>query len=58
MVIGLPPHENATRRAGPPEIDDLQALGVRTRVNGETVQNGTTAEMIFGRRGDQPAPRS
>jgi 2-keto-4-pentenoate hydratase/2-oxohepta-3-ene-1,7-dioic acid hydratase in catechol pathway len=30
------------------EIDDLQALGVRTRVNGEVVQDGTTAEMIFG----------
>jgi acylpyruvate hydrolase len=30
------------------EIDDLQDLGVRTRVNGETVQDGTTASMIFG----------
>jgi 2-keto-4-pentenoate hydratase/2-oxohepta-3-ene-1,7-dioic acid hydratase in catechol pathway len=30
------------------EIDDLQALGLRTRVNGETVQDGTTADMIFG----------
>lgn len=29
------------------EIDDLQALGVRTRVNGQTVQDGTTAAMIF-----------
>ena len=30
------------------EIDDLQALGLRTRVNGRVVQQGTTAEMIFG----------
>jgi acylpyruvate hydrolase len=30
------------------EIDDLQALGLRTRVNGETVQDGTTGDMIFG----------
>jgi acylpyruvate hydrolase len=30
------------------EIDDLQALSVRTRVNGETVQDGNTASMIFG----------
>jgi len=30
------------------DIDDLQALGVRTRVNGETVQDGNTASMIFG----------
>ena len=30
------------------EIADLQALPVRTRVNGETVQDGSTAEMIFG----------
>jgi 2-keto-4-pentenoate hydratase/2-oxohepta-3-ene-1,7-dioic acid hydratase in catechol pathway len=29
------------------EIDDLQALHVETRVNGETVQSGTTASMIF-----------
>jgi 2-keto-4-pentenoate hydratase/2-oxohepta-3-ene-1,7-dioic acid hydratase in catechol pathway len=29
------------------EIDDLQALRVQTRVNGETVQSGTTASMIF-----------
>ena len=29
------------------EIDDLQALEVETRVNGETVQSGTTASMIF-----------
>jgi 2-keto-4-pentenoate hydratase/2-oxohepta-3-ene-1,7-dioic acid hydratase in catechol pathway len=30
------------------EIADLQALGLRTRVNGELVQVGTTAEQIFG----------
>ena len=30
------------------DIDDLQALAVRTRVNGETVQDGNTASMIFG----------
>ena len=30
------------------EIDDLQELALRTRVNGEVVQEGTTAEMIFG----------
>ena len=30
------------------EIDDLQALTLRTRVNGDVVQEGTTAEMIFG----------
>jgi acylpyruvate hydrolase len=30
------------------EIDDLQALGLRTRVNGEQVQVGTTANLIFG----------
>ncbi len=29
------------------EIADLQALPVRARVNGETVQDGNTAEMIF-----------
>jgi 2-keto-4-pentenoate hydratase/2-oxohepta-3-ene-1,7-dioic acid hydratase in catechol pathway len=29
------------------EIDDLQALRVEARVNGETVQSGTTASMIF-----------
>jgi 2-keto-4-pentenoate hydratase/2-oxohepta-3-ene-1,7-dioic acid hydratase in catechol pathway len=29
------------------EIDDLQALRVQARVNGETVQDGTTASMIF-----------
>jgi acylpyruvate hydrolase len=30
------------------ELGDLQSLGLRTRVNGETVQDGTTASMIFG----------
>lgn len=30
------------------ELGDLQDLPVRTRVNGATVQDGTTAEMIFG----------
>jgi acylpyruvate hydrolase len=30
------------------EIGDVQTLAVRTRVNGETVQDGTTADMIFG----------
>ena len=29
-------------------VGDLQDLGVRTRVNGETVQDGNTASMIFG----------
>jgi acylpyruvate hydrolase len=29
------------------EIEDLGALGLRTRVNGETVQEGTTANLIF-----------
>jgi acylpyruvate hydrolase len=29
------------------EIDDVQALGVRARVNGATVQDGTTKDMIF-----------
>jgi 2-keto-4-pentenoate hydratase/2-oxohepta-3-ene-1,7-dioic acid hydratase in catechol pathway len=29
------------------EISDLQALSVRTRVNGEMVQDGNTASMIF-----------
>jgi acylpyruvate hydrolase len=29
------------------EIADIQALPVRARVNGETVQDGNTAEMIF-----------
>jgi acylpyruvate hydrolase len=30
------------------EIDNLQALGLRTRVNGDLVQEGTTANLIFG----------
>jgi acylpyruvate hydrolase len=30
------------------EIDDLQALGLRTKVNGELLQQGTTANLIFG----------
>ena len=29
------------------EMGDLQALSVRCRVNGETLQDGTTADMIF-----------
>ncbi|MFI7538471.1 fumarylacetoacetate hydrolase family protein [Streptosporangium sp. NPDC049376] len=32
----------------PDEIDDPQALALRTVVNGETVQDSTTAEMLFG----------
>ncbi|HMD56183.1 MAG TPA: fumarylacetoacetate hydrolase family protein [Solirubrobacteraceae bacterium] len=30
------------------EIEDLQALELRTRINGEVVQEGTTANMVFG----------
>jgi acylpyruvate hydrolase len=30
------------------EVGDLQALGLRTRINGEVVQEGNTSEMIFG----------
>ena len=30
------------------EIEDLQNLAVRTFVNGDTVQDGNTADMIFG----------
>jgi len=30
------------------EIDNLGALGLRTRVNGEVLQEGTTANLIFG----------
>jgi acylpyruvate hydrolase len=30
------------------EIDDVQNLGLRTRINGELLQEGTTAEQIFG----------
>ncbi|HEX7610452.1 MAG TPA: fumarylacetoacetate hydrolase family protein [Solirubrobacteraceae bacterium] len=29
------------------EIDDLHALGLRTRINGELVQEGNTSELIF-----------
>jgi 2-keto-4-pentenoate hydratase/2-oxohepta-3-ene-1,7-dioic acid hydratase in catechol pathway len=29
------------------EVDDVQQLGVRARVNGVTVQDGTTADMVF-----------
>jgi acylpyruvate hydrolase len=30
------------------EIDDLRALGLSTKVNGELLQQGTTANLIFG----------
>ena len=30
------------------EIADLQGLGLRTRINGKVVQDGTTAKQIFG----------
>lgn len=30
------------------EIDDLRALTLRTRIDGEVVQEGTTANLIFG----------
>jgi 2-keto-4-pentenoate hydratase/2-oxohepta-3-ene-1,7-dioic acid hydratase in catechol pathway len=30
------------------EIEDLDALGVRTRVNGDLLQEGNTRELIFG----------
>jgi acylpyruvate hydrolase len=30
------------------EIDDLGALGLRTRINGELLQQGNTANLIFG----------
>jgi 2-keto-4-pentenoate hydratase/2-oxohepta-3-ene-1,7-dioic acid hydratase in catechol pathway len=30
------------------EIDDLSELKLRTRINGETLQQGTTANLIFG----------
>lgn len=30
------------------ELGDVQNLGVKTRVNGDTVQDGNTASMIFG----------
>jgi 2-keto-4-pentenoate hydratase/2-oxohepta-3-ene-1,7-dioic acid hydratase in catechol pathway len=29
------------------EIEDLQALGLRTRINGELLQAGTTANLVF-----------
>ena len=32
------------------EIGDLGASTLRTHINGETVQEGTTANLIFGRR--------
>ena len=32
----------------PDEITDLAATRVQTRVNGETLQRGTTANLIFG----------
>jgi acylpyruvate hydrolase len=30
------------------EVDDLSGLALRTRIDGETVQEGTTANLIFG----------
>jgi 2-keto-4-pentenoate hydratase/2-oxohepta-3-ene-1,7-dioic acid hydratase in catechol pathway len=30
------------------ELPDPQALGLRTRVNGETLQDSSTAQMLFG----------
>jgi acylpyruvate hydrolase len=30
------------------EIEDLQALGLRTRIDGELLQQGTTANLVFG----------
>jgi 2-keto-4-pentenoate hydratase/2-oxohepta-3-ene-1,7-dioic acid hydratase in catechol pathway len=30
------------------EVDDLRALTLRTRIDGETVQEGTSANLIFG----------
>ncbi|CAM3896725.1 fumarylacetoacetate hydrolase family protein [Nocardiopsis gilva] len=32
----------------PDEVDDVAALGLRLRVNGAPVQDGTTKDMIFG----------
>jgi 2-keto-4-pentenoate hydratase/2-oxohepta-3-ene-1,7-dioic acid hydratase in catechol pathway len=32
----------------PDELGDVQALGLRTRVNGELVQDSNTGEMVFG----------
>jgi len=34
----------------PADVPEPQALGLRTRVNGETVQDSSTAEMLFGVR--------
>src|SRR6202023_599465 len=30
------------------ELGDLGALGLRTRINGEVLQQGTTANLVFG----------
>jgi acylpyruvate hydrolase len=30
------------------EIEDLHSLGLRTRINGELLQQGTTANLVFG----------
>jgi hypothetical protein len=38
------------------EIENIQALPVRTRVNGNTVQDGNTADMIFGSAFAQKKP--
>ena len=32
------------------EIEDLRALGLRTRINGELLQTGTTANLVFSAR--------
>ena len=32
----------------PDEIEDLQELTLRSRINGELIQEGTTSEMLFG----------
>jgi 2-keto-4-pentenoate hydratase/2-oxohepta-3-ene-1,7-dioic acid hydratase in catechol pathway len=32
----------------PDELGDVQSLGLRTRVNGEVLQDSSTAEMVFG----------
>jgi 5-carboxymethyl-2-hydroxymuconate isomerase len=34
----------------PQDVPDPQALGLRTRVNGDLVQDSSTAEMLFGVR--------
>lgn len=36
------------RAGGEGGIVDPQGLGIRTRVNGEVVQDSTTADMVFG----------